>query len=521
MRSAHLEQNPPKKMSNHHHHQYANEIISQTIHMDGTETEDFYFKDGLRYVKPYYFDYKSHAKGRWVGMTALEMYTKEFSYYTEEYVRKAIETQRITINGQKISPDRIIKRNELLVHRLHRHELPVLNVPLKVIPSENKNIVVIDKPPSLPVHPCGRYRKNSLTYLLHKEYKRSSNKAYNDSEEEEDKNDIYPIHRLDRMTSGILIISKTKQYAQQMAKELASNRIQKVYIAIVSGKWSNFNIEMHNDNTKDYLADITECNIKIWAKDKRAGIWEANDELGNYTAKTCFLCVSFDPKSNTSLILCRPITGRTHQIRVHLQALGHPIANDPCYGLKSEERRAIRKRKLDESREQSASKRQKLEAEGLTNINVNFENVKVESGNTCVETNAILKDRIHKRYIERAACQMSFQEESLLSTQNNEHISPYEIKHETQQDINTKKNNYLTTFDPMCNECIEESIHPVEPHELFIYLHSWVYINPGHWNIKSEFPFWLKDLYPNITEEILNKNLEHLLKNTSHINIES
>ena len=81
----------------------------------------------------------------------------------------AIETGRITVGGKRVPLDYKIANGDVITHSTHRHEPPVLDTPV-TIAFANDKVVVVNKPASMPVHPCGRYRHNSLLYVLAKEF---------------------------------------------------------------------------------------------------------------------------------------------------------------------------------------------------------------------------------------------------------------------------------------------------------------------------------------------------------------
>jgi S4 domain len=122
-----------------------------------------YYTDehGLRHVPPYVHEFQTFAKDRWVGTTLLDVYCSEFAGQTREYYAAAISGGRITVNNAIVSPDYKVEAHDLLCHRVHRHELPVAGGAISII-AETSEMLVADKPATMPVHPCGAYRYNSL-----------------------------------------------------------------------------------------------------------------------------------------------------------------------------------------------------------------------------------------------------------------------------------------------------------------------------------------------------------------------
>jgi tRNA pseudouridine synthase 9 len=101
-------------------------------------SDEFYTKNGLRFVKPYFADYTAHSKGRWHGKTLIDVYMKEFPHYGRDYLvrrqhnlfntnskEKAIEAGRLTVENKKVAPTTKIGNNQLITHTVHRHEPPV------------------------------------------------------------------------------------------------------------------------------------------------------------------------------------------------------------------------------------------------------------------------------------------------------------------------------------------------------------------------------------------------------------
>ncbi|CCG83251.1 Uncharacterized protein C18B11.02c [Taphrina deformans PYCC 5710] len=255
---------------------------------------------GLRRVKPYYFTFKTWVKGRWIGKTLVEIFTTEFRDRDSEYYRQAIIDGRVQVNGEPSNGELILKNGDILTHTSHRHEPPVTSKPVEIV-HQDDDLIVINKPAGVPVHPAGRYRHNSVLNILSIEHKVSTN--------------IAPCNRLDRLTSGLMFFSQHASSAEKMRKYLFDREVSKEYVARVIG---------------DFPEGEIICEEPLMTVNPLLGLNRVHPN--GKSAKSVFEKLSFN--GVTSVVKCRPFTGRTHQLRVHLQFLGHPIANDPLYANK-------------------------------------------------------------------------------------------------------------------------------------------------------------------------------------------
>lgn len=267
----------------------------KTIRDEDEDTQ--YIIDGdLRRTTPYFYTYMTYCKLRWRDRSLLDIFSNEFRLYPESYYIKALENGQVTLNGKKTNKDTIIRNGDLICHRIHRHEPPVSSRPVKIVYQDDK-IVVIDKPSGVPVHPTGRYRHNTVTYILKKEHGLV----------------VHPCNRLDRLTSGLMFLGKTAKAAENMVDQIKNREVTKQYIAKVVG---------------EFPIDEVTIDKPVYTYDPRVSLNIVDEKKGK-EAKTAFKRLSYDGES--SIVLCKPYTGRTHQIRVHLQYLGFPIINDPIY----------------------------------------------------------------------------------------------------------------------------------------------------------------------------------------------
>ncbi|KAJ5239277.1 hypothetical protein N7468_003896 [Penicillium chermesinum] len=296
--------------------------------------EPYYLEGGFRRVKPYHYTYNTHCKERWRNRPLEEIFLSEFRDRTPDYYRKALDSGLVTVNGKPAGRDTVIKNGQVLSHTTHRHEPPVSSQPIGII-HEDDDLLVIDKPAGIPVHSAGRYHHNSVVEIL--------------QADREDGWIARPCNRLDRLTSGVMFIGKHPKGAEKMSNQLRARSVQKEYIARVKGKFPD---------------GVVVCDQPIMQVSPKLGLNRVR--ATGKTATTKFRRIAYYPPEweqparpaadtteqssdgpvprpatpppalyneaeGYSIVHCYPLTGRTHQIRVHLQFLGHPISNDPIY----------------------------------------------------------------------------------------------------------------------------------------------------------------------------------------------
>jgi 23S rRNA pseudouridine1911/1915/1917 synthase len=167
---------------------------------------------------------------------------------------------------------------------------------------EDEHLIVIDKGPGLVVHPGRGHREDTLSQLL----------AGKLAGGEPERAGI--VHRLDKDTSGLMVVARSEEVLRRLQAELSARRIEREYLALVEGRPPS--------RTGTVDAPV--------GRDPRVRTRMSVGGAGAREARTRFTLERALP--TTSLLSLLLETGRTHQIRVHLQAIGHPVAGDPEYG---------------------------------------------------------------------------------------------------------------------------------------------------------------------------------------------
>ncbi|KAI9768242.1 MAG: hypothetical protein M1840_005072 [Geoglossum simile] len=296
----------------------------------------YYLESGLRRVLPYHFTYNTNCKERWRGRTILDIFSSEFRDRPQEYYRDAILSGSIVLNGKPIpSLDTIVINGDVISHTMHRHEPPVTAQPIGIIHEDN-DLIVINKPAGVPVHPAGRYNYNSVVEIMRAERGMSWNPM--------------PCNRLDRLTSGIMFIAKHARAAEEMGTQIKIRTVKKEYIARVKGEFPEGDIECsqpilqispklglnrvraNGKEARTVFKRLAYFPPRKWTNSEGIRIDRMQAEKPkNERELQKEAQMSWVKKEGYSIVRCFPLTGRTHQIRVHLQFLGHPISNDPIY----------------------------------------------------------------------------------------------------------------------------------------------------------------------------------------------
>ena len=216
-----------------------------------------------------------------------------------------IKNNHITVNGSQIKPSLKLNGGEIIkgdIVEVFSDQLQPQKIELDII-YEDDDIVVINKPSGMVVHPGSGNHSNTLVNALIYHFESLS-----------DKNNARPgiIHRLDKETSGVLIVAKNNYAHDYIASQFANRTVYKEYEAVVWGRIAS----------KGMIEGLI-------GRDKNNRIkFSMVDVNGKSSKSEYFLKDFYNPVSHVKLI---PYTGRTHQLRVHMHSIGHPIFGDTMY----------------------------------------------------------------------------------------------------------------------------------------------------------------------------------------------
>jgi len=225
-------------------------------------------------------------------------------------VQKLIAGGNITVNGKPAKPGlrlNIGDRIDIDIPPTPPQELKPEAIPLKII-YEDDDLLVVDKPAGLTVHPAPGHPAHTLVNAILAHFPHLAD--IGDS--------LRPgvVHRLDKDTSGVMLVAKNNAAQIHLARQFKSHSVTKAYLALVKGKLTPEN-------------GIIEADIGRDPRNrKRMAVVAAGRE-----ARTEYRVVKYI--GDYTLLEVMPETGRTHQIRVHLAAIGFPVVGDKVYGVKS------------------------------------------------------------------------------------------------------------------------------------------------------------------------------------------
>ena len=253
----------------------------------------------VRIIAPYPITHQFKAGSDFEGKSLLEMMSTKFPFRSVHEWKRRIEAGRVYLDNRASNPDTMLTQRDEIRH--HNPAVIEPSVPDEVrIITETDDYLAVFKPAPMPMHSGGRYFKNTLKSIL----------------EERGYPDLKITHRLDAVTSGVVLFAKNKAFAKRVMEAFTSGLVEKEYEARVYG-----------------IPDEKWMTVESKIRRKHGFVFESGGKLDSgQVGITKFEVIASSPETNSSLIRCNPITGRTHQIRLHLTEWGYPIIDDPIYG---------------------------------------------------------------------------------------------------------------------------------------------------------------------------------------------
>jgi 23S rRNA pseudouridine1911/1915/1917 synthase len=240
----------------------------------------------------------------------IDKYLTDQLGFSRSKIQKLIENDKVNVNDKKIKNSYLVRVDDIITIDEDFYEpmdAQPENIPLDIV-YEDDDVLVVNKPSGMVVHPAsGHYTNTLVNALLYHCLKLSSVNG-----------PMRPgiIHRIDKDTSGLLLVAKNDDAHVALAKDLQEKRITRRYIALVDG------IIPHDYGTVDAPIGRDPFDRKKMAV----------TDINAKEAVTHFTVL--ERLNGVTLIECRLETGRTHQIRLHMQYIGHPVINDPVYNNK-------------------------------------------------------------------------------------------------------------------------------------------------------------------------------------------
>lgn len=239
----------------------------------------------------------------------IDKFLGEETEYTRSKIQKMIDNKNILVNGKEVKSSYILKENDNLEITEYIEETDILpeNIPLDIY-YEDDDLIVVNKPSGMVVHPApGNYSGTLVNALLYHTNNLSSVNT-----------NIRPgiVHRIDADTSGLLLVAKNDKAHNILAEAIQKKETVREYIALVQGVINEDSATIDAPIGRDTNNRKKMCVTSSNSKDAVTHI----KVLERYNKAT--------------LIRCKLETGRTHQIRVHLNYINHPVVNDSVYGFK-------------------------------------------------------------------------------------------------------------------------------------------------------------------------------------------
>ncbi len=236
----------------------------------------------------------------------LDTYLSEETEYTRSKIQKLIKANQIKVNDKTVNASYKIKENDVIeINEIEEEITDILPEKMDLdIVYEDEYLAIINKKSGIVVHPAVGNRNHTLVNGLLYHFNEISNK-----------NTIRPgiVHRLDKDTSGLMLVAKNDQVHEKLSNMIRKKQVERKYLALVWGTVRHdkgtIDAPIGRDINNRQKYTVTDINSK--------------DSITHFKV--------IERLNNATLIECTLETGRTHQIRVHMAYINHPIVNDEVY----------------------------------------------------------------------------------------------------------------------------------------------------------------------------------------------
>jgi len=266
------------------------------------------------------------------GQKLMDVVLDLFPHFDREYWQKEFDRGLIRLGDRVVDAEVVARAGQRYSHWFPQCVEPDVSAEIEVL-YEDEALVVVNKPAPLPMHPSGRFNRNTLISILRSALRLPT---------------LRPVHRLDANTSGVAVFAKTKALAGIVQRQFDAGTVEKTYLAECHG--------VPSEAVFVCTASITRARMAAGGRAVAGGLVaatgehdagpkamcdadkltqddsddESSDEETMREAETRFILVQAK-SDDRAVVQANPITGRTNQIRVHLWHLGHPIVGDPMY----------------------------------------------------------------------------------------------------------------------------------------------------------------------------------------------
>jgi len=243
------------------------------------------------------------------GSLRIDKYLMEKTGFSRSHFQKLIDNEKVLVNGKSVKASYLVKVNDSISVLEIDESCDILaeDIPLDIL-YEDEYLLVVNKPSGMVVHPAnGNYSGTLVNALM-----------YHCNNLSKVNGEVRPgiVHRIDADTSGLLLVAKNDIVHNDLAKQISEKSVVRKYVCLVQGvileDGATIDAPIGRDNKNRKKMCVTADNSKDAVTHIRV--------LERY--------------EKTTLIECRLETGRTHQIRAHMEYIKHPVVNDPVYGYK-------------------------------------------------------------------------------------------------------------------------------------------------------------------------------------------